>query len=123
MLPHHGVGRPGPWQAGIHPREPTGWRRVASEQINDVIRLVPGMLVNLLARAVGVVDAVRVGVPLGGSHGGIHGEPNLLAVAECGAALRHPDGTAVLLEVVGQDVVQAAFGEGRDREGRVAGGR
>jgi hypothetical protein len=24
---------------------------------------------------------------------------------------------------VGQDVVQAAFGEGRDREGRVAGGR
>jgi hypothetical protein len=44
VLPHHAAGRPGPWQAGIHIREPTGWRWIAADEIDNVVRLVPGLI-------------------------------------------------------------------------------
>lgn len=44
VLPFHATGLPTLWQAGIHVREPTGWRRVTGEDINNLIRLVPGLI-------------------------------------------------------------------------------
>jgi hypothetical protein len=44
VLPHHAAGRPAPWQAGVYIREPAGWRRVTGEEIDDVVRLVPGLI-------------------------------------------------------------------------------
>jgi len=44
VLPHHAVGRPTPWQAGVHLREPAGWRRLTGDEINNVVRLVPGLI-------------------------------------------------------------------------------
>jgi hypothetical protein len=44
VLPHHAAGQPAPWQAGVHLREPTGWRRVTGDEVNDVVRLVPGLI-------------------------------------------------------------------------------
>jgi hypothetical protein len=44
VLPYHGAGRPTPWQAGVHIREAAGWRRVTGTEINDVVRLIPGLI-------------------------------------------------------------------------------
>jgi hypothetical protein len=44
VLPYHAAGRPTLWQAGIHVRELTGWRRVTSEEITTLIRLLPGVI-------------------------------------------------------------------------------
>jgi hypothetical protein len=44
VLPHHAAGRPGLAQAGVHVREPAGWRQVTGEEVNDVVRLVPGLI-------------------------------------------------------------------------------
>ncbi|MFC0105563.1 hypothetical protein [Kibdelosporangium aridum] len=44
VLPYHATGRPTLWQAGVHVREPAGWRRVTGEEINTLIRLLPGLI-------------------------------------------------------------------------------
>jgi hypothetical protein len=44
VLPHHALGRPAPWQAGVHIREPAGWRRVATDEIDNIVRLLPGSI-------------------------------------------------------------------------------
>jgi hypothetical protein len=44
VLPFHATGRPTLWQAGVHLREPVGWRRVTGEEINTLIRLLPGLI-------------------------------------------------------------------------------
>jgi hypothetical protein len=44
VLPHHGAGYPWPWQAGVHVREPAGWRRLRGDEINKVLRLVPAII-------------------------------------------------------------------------------
>ncbi len=44
VLPYHGAGRPAPYHAGVHLREPTEWRRVAGDEISQVVRLVPGLI-------------------------------------------------------------------------------
>jgi hypothetical protein len=44
VLPQHATGRPTPCQAGVHLREPAGWRRLAAQEISDVVRLIPGLI-------------------------------------------------------------------------------
>jgi hypothetical protein len=44
VLPYHAVGRPTLWQAGIHLREPTGWRRITGPDIDEVVRLLPTII-------------------------------------------------------------------------------
>jgi hypothetical protein len=44
VLPHHGAGRPWPWQTGVHVRESDGWRRLHGDEVNDVLRIVPSVL-------------------------------------------------------------------------------
>jgi hypothetical protein len=44
VLPYHAAGRPTLWQAGVHVREPAGWRRVTGKEINTLIRLLPGLI-------------------------------------------------------------------------------
>jgi hypothetical protein len=44
VLPYHGAGYPWPWQAGVHVREPAGWRRLRGDEINAVLRLVPATI-------------------------------------------------------------------------------
>lgn len=44
VLPHHASGRPRPEQAGVHVREPAGWRRVRPDEASRLIRLVPGLI-------------------------------------------------------------------------------
>jgi hypothetical protein len=44
VLPHHASGRPTPWQSGVHLREPTGWRRIGADEVDDVVRLIPGLI-------------------------------------------------------------------------------
>jgi hypothetical protein len=44
VLPFHATGRPTLWQAGVHLREPAGWRRVTGEEINTLIRSLPGLI-------------------------------------------------------------------------------
>lgn len=44
VLPHHGAGYPWPWQAGVHIREPAGWRRLHGDEINDVLRVIPAVI-------------------------------------------------------------------------------
>jgi hypothetical protein len=44
VLPHHAAGRPTLWQAGVHLRDAAGWRRVTGDEINDIVRLLPGLI-------------------------------------------------------------------------------
>jgi hypothetical protein len=44
VLPHHAAGAPRPAQAGIHLREPAGWRRLDPDQASRLVRLVPGLI-------------------------------------------------------------------------------
>lgn len=44
VLPRHAIDSPNPAQAGVHVREPTGWRRVDAQEIADLLRLLPGLI-------------------------------------------------------------------------------
>jgi hypothetical protein len=44
VLPRHGAGAPRPEQAGVHVREPAGWRRVHPDEAGQLVRLVPGLI-------------------------------------------------------------------------------
>jgi hypothetical protein len=44
VLPCHASGRPRPEQAGVHIREPAGWRRVRPDEASRLIRLAPGII-------------------------------------------------------------------------------
>jgi len=44
VLPYHAVCRPSLRQAGVHLREPDGWRRITVDEIDGVVRLVPGLI-------------------------------------------------------------------------------
>jgi hypothetical protein len=44
VLPHHAAGAPRPAQAGVHVREPEGWRRLHPEETSHLVRLVPGLI-------------------------------------------------------------------------------
>jgi hypothetical protein len=44
VLPHHAAGAPRPAQAGVHLREPAGWRRLDPDQARHLVRLVPGLI-------------------------------------------------------------------------------
>jgi hypothetical protein len=44
VLPYHAAGRPTVWQAGIHLREPAGWRRITGTEVDEVVRLLPAVI-------------------------------------------------------------------------------
>jgi hypothetical protein len=44
VLPHHATGAPRPTEAGVHIREPAGWRRVPEAEARSLVRLVPGLI-------------------------------------------------------------------------------
>jgi hypothetical protein len=44
VLANHADRRPDPAEAGVHVREPSGWRRVNAEEISETVRLVPGLI-------------------------------------------------------------------------------
>ncbi|MFC0541941.1 hypothetical protein [Kutzneria chonburiensis] len=44
VLPWHAAGRPTLWQSGIHLREPAGWRRVTGPRIDEIVRVLPGVI-------------------------------------------------------------------------------
>lgn len=44
VLPHHAVGVPRPGRAGVHLREPAGWRRLDPDEASRLVRLVPGLI-------------------------------------------------------------------------------
>ncbi len=44
VLPHHATGAPRPAQAGVHVREPVGWRRAHPDDAALLVRLVPGLI-------------------------------------------------------------------------------
>jgi hypothetical protein len=44
VLPHHARRRPELYECGVHVRDDTGWRRLDVREINDAIRILPGLL-------------------------------------------------------------------------------
>lgn len=44
VLPHHGKHLPAVVDAGVHLREPDGWRRLEPCEVPDYLRVVPGFL-------------------------------------------------------------------------------
>lgn len=44
VLPRHATHHPAPTEAGVHLREPTGWRQVTDEEADSLLRLVPSII-------------------------------------------------------------------------------
>lgn len=44
VLPHHAADRPVLSRAGVHVREPAGWRRLGGDDVDQVIRLLPALI-------------------------------------------------------------------------------
>jgi len=44
VLARHAAERPAPTQAGVHLREPAGWRQAHGDEVNRLVRLLPSMI-------------------------------------------------------------------------------